>query len=178
MRHSPFNERLQPCSNRLLGYALALTKDRDGAADLFQDCIVRAMQSANQPSDDRAFRAWLFRIMRNLWIDQLRAKARPVELEPDDTAGGFHQMPMSLEGVVVNRLAVRNAFMALSQTHRDVLALVDIAGFSYEETAELVGVPRGTVMSRVSRGRQSLARLLTDSQIASFPPRTRGARDD
>ncbi len=84
---------------------------------------------------------------------------------------------MSLESVVVNRLAVRTAFMTLSREHRDVLALVDIAGFSYEETAEMVGVPRGTVMSRVSRARQNLARLLAAPQITAFPGRNRRAKD-
>lgn len=72
---------------------------------------------------------------------------------------------------MVNRLAVRQAFMQLGKDHRDVLALVDIGGFSYDETAMMLSIPRGTVMSRVSRARAALMRGLSDDKVVPFPTR-------
>jgi RNA polymerase sigma-70 factor (ECF subfamily) len=75
------------------------------------------------------------------------------------------------EDRVVNQLAVRQAFLLLSKDHRDVLALVDIAGFSYDEAATLLDIPRGTIMSRVSRARSALARQLAQGAVVGLPLR-------
>lgn len=172
-RKSTFEARFAPISDRLYAYGMALTRDRDAAADLFQDCVVRAISANTVPIDDRAFRAWLFAIMRNLWIDRLRRDQRAQSFEAllSDDGAGMAQMPMPLEAVVVNQLAVREAFACLSLQHRDVLALIDIAGFRYEEAADMLGVPKGTVMSRVSRARQALLALLADDRVVELPRR-------
>jgi RNA polymerase sigma-70 factor, ECF subfamily len=172
-----FECRLKCCSSRLYGYAVALTRDREYAADLFQDCVVRAMARPDAPVDEGAFRAWLFTIMRNLWIDTCRARRRREGIETDAEDAAETAGPASLERMIVNRIAVRQAFARLSDHHRDVLALVDIAGFSYAETADLLDVPTGTVMSRVSRARISLSHLLSDSNVAAFPTVGGGRRN-
>lgn len=172
-----FDRRFAPLSERLYGYAFALTRDREQAADLFQDCVVRAMSAKDVPDPDRAFRAWLFAIMRNLWIDGVREHQRKSSLHDRMEQDLAHAMPVPLESVIVNQLAVREAFSCLSIEHRDVLALIDIVGFSYEEAAELLSIPRGTVMSRISRARQALFRLLADDRVVAFPRKRGSTRD-
>jgi RNA polymerase sigma-70 factor (ECF subfamily) len=164
---SHFERRFQPYHDRLFGYAVALTRDRDRAADLLHECVVRAMAARENPESEAAFRSWLFTILRNIWIDQTRTSRRRAEFEvqhPDELA-----QPVSLESVVVNAFAVRQAFERLTQDHREVLALVDISGFSYEETGSILSIPKGTVMSRVSRARRALASLLSDSNVFAIP---------
>jgi len=159
--------RLEDLRQRLFGYAWALCRDTATAEDLYQDAMLRALGAASAPEDRTAFRVWMFRLMRNLWIDRLRRSDPAFSLtdltEADTPSVGCEQ-------TVVNRLAVQQAFMALEKHHRDVLALVDIGGFSYDETAELLDIPRGTVMSRVSRARSALSRLLAeDPQVVPLP---------
>ena len=163
-----FEERLAPHQDRLFGYAVAISRDRETARDLLHDCIARAMTAKDTPAGEPAFRAWLFTIMRNLWVDQVRAARR--RLSFTETLAETPAMPLALEGVVVEAFAVRQAFGLLSPDHREILALVDISGFSYEEVAGILAVPRGTVMSRVSRARQALARLLSDDGAPQVSP--------
>ncbi len=161
---------------KLFGYAFALTGDAEQAADLLQDCLLRAMSSRNAPGDERAGRAWLFTMLRNLWIDKLRAQRRRNEVYAELSVTQNDTFAPAPEEVVLNRLAVRQAFVRLSKEHRDVLALVDIGGFSYAEAAEILEVPRGTVMSRTSRARLALSQMLAHEQVAVFPrERTRRA---
>jgi RNA polymerase sigma-70 factor (ECF subfamily) len=156
-----FEARFAPYQQRLFGFAVAMTGDRDRARDLLHDCVARAAAARERPADEPAFRAWLFTIMRNLWIDQLRAEERRSRAA-ETLSDAMALMPVSLESMVVETFAVRQAFELLSHDHREVLALVDISGFSYQEAADLLSVPRGTVMSRISRARQALAGLLAD----------------
>lgn len=156
----------------LYGYAFALTRDAASAEDLFQDCMVRAISASDVPAAAQGFRMWMFRVMRNQWIDRLRSQKRMMDAQAEIEAIEAGEEPASGgEDAVVNRMAVRQAFLMLSKEHRDVLALVDIGGFSYDETAELLDIPRGTVMSRVSRGRSALCNLLTDAQVTAFAVR-------
>jgi RNA polymerase sigma-70 factor, ECF subfamily len=155
---------------KVFGYACALCPDISGAEDLYQDTILRAMTAPSVPTDFTAYRVWLFRIMRNLWIDRLRAQGRLPEF---DTVAEIDDMPSAhADDQVVNALAVRQAFGALSKPHRDILALVDICGFSYAEAAEMLDVPAGTIMSRVSRARAALAaRMQEERNVISLPLR-------
>lgn len=165
-----FDDRLRPIARRLYAYARALARDVDAAADLYQDTVMRAVASPVPPNGERPFRAWMFTIMRNHWIDRLRAECRQPEIDTlDDETLASAFMPVSLETVIVNQLAVRQAFERLSVHHRDVLTIVDVGGFSYEEAAAMLDVPRGTVMSRVSRARQALCALLADDNVAMHP---------
>ncbi len=155
---------------KLFGYACVLCQDTPSAEDLYQETLLRAMSARSAPADQTAYGVWVFRIMRNLWIDGLRAKGRLPEFddvtEIDDIAEG------SGDDLVVNALAVRQAFQTLSKAHRDILALVDICGFSYAEAAELLQVPPGTIMSRVSRARNALTHKMREEvNIISLPLR-------
>ncbi len=165
---------------RLFGYACALTRDTSRAEDLYQDTMLRAMTARSAPQDAVAFRVWLFRIMRNLWIDSLRADGRLPKFI--DIAEIDELSVDNSDDQVVNDLAVRQAFQDLSQAHRDILALVDVCGFSYAEAAEMMDVPVGTIMSRISRARTALAvRMREDANIISLPlrrqPRISGEKE-
>lgn len=165
---------LSAAAGGVFGYALALTRNRDAAADLVQDCVVRAMTAKRAPDDERAFRAWLFTILRHLWFDQLRSWRRRRAMQQ---AFDLDQRTIPIAAdPTVTQLAVREAFFLLSTDHRDVLALVDIGGFSYDETAALLQINRGTVMSRVSRARAALAEKLTDPQVVELSDTDKGIR--
>lgn len=155
---------------RLFGYACALSPDMASAEDLYQDTLLRAMAAKAAPDCKQAFRVWMFRIMRNLWIDRLRAAGRLPEFDDATEVEDLSAHPGT--DLVVNALAVRQAFQRLSKEHRDILALVDICGFSYAEASEMLDVPTGTIMSRISRARRALAARMQDEvQVVSFPVR-------
>ena len=155
---------------KLFGYACALSRDIASAEDLYQDTLLRAMSAKTAPDDKTAYRVWLFRIMRNLWIDGLRAEGRLPEF--DDTTEIDDLSASKGNDLVVNALAVRQAFQRLSKAHRDILALVDICGFSYADSAEMLDVPTGTIMSRVSRARAALAKIMQEEiDVISLPLR-------
>lgn len=168
--------RLKENSGRLLGFAFALTRDRDTASDLLQESVVRAISAPSLPRDERAFRAWMFTTMRNLWIDRLRSPQERTEaFSPEQE---LVCAPLSMESLLVNKIAVRQAFELLSTEHREVLALVDIGGFSYEEAAGMLGIPMGTVMSRVSRARRALAAQLNENTITAMPVASQKVRNE
>ena len=162
------HETLHSLRRRLFGYACALSRRIEDAEDLYQDAIVRAMGARSVPRDSVAFRVWMFRLIRNLWIDRLRRDSRQSGFIDSEAEAEAQPAPGDEESLV-DVLLVRQAFLRLSKDHRDVLALVDIAGFSYDETAELLETPRGTVMSRISRARAALAAQLRQSNVVPFP---------
>jgi RNA polymerase sigma-70 factor (ECF subfamily) len=157
-----FESRLRQHLPRLLGYAISLSGDDERARDLVQECAMRALAAKNVPDSDPAFRAWLFKIMRNLWIDLRR---RPVESELDlEASQRIPDLSVS-EARLVDAITVRRALAQLPPLAREILVLVDLSGFSYMEAAELLEVPVGTVMSRVSRARSALHMELQRSNV-------------
>lgn len=161
----------------LFSYACAICSQTTTAEDIYQEALLRAMSAKSVPTEPTSFRVWMFRLLRNLWIDRLRADARAQEFARCERLeeGQPHAISGS-EDAVVNRLAVRQAFVQLSKDHRDVLALVDIGGFSYEETGMLLAIPRGTVMSRVARARSALLGLLSSERVVAFPVRRKAGQ--
>ena len=156
---------------RLFAYALALTRDRGQAEDLLQDCAVKVLGAEGAPTAERALRVWFHAILRHAWIDRLR-RQRVVVFEPlrEDDAGQPVEYPsaaLRLDDV----MALRDALAGLSVPHRDIVALVDLAGFSYQEAAEILAVPIGTVMSRVSRARRALLEALAPAAAAAATKR-------
>ena len=173
MHGDPQHGWLLDARRKLFGYACALCANTVEAEDLYQETLLRVMTAPSLPGDALSYRVWLFRIMRNLWIDQLRARGRLPEI--DDAAEIEDQPNGHGDDQVVNALAVRQAFDRLSKAHRDILALVDICGFSYAEAAETLEVAPGTVMSRVSRARAALAARVQENRNVIALPLRRGA---
>ncbi|UVW30633.1 RNA polymerase sigma factor [Massilia sp. H6] len=150
-------EQLLACIPRLRRYARALAGDRADADDLVQDTVERgwAQLAAWQPGSD--MRAWLFSIMHNVRIDQGRRRKVPTELLDDDTP-----QPAAPERVSAG-LELRDvdaALRLLPEEHREILLLVGLEEMRYEDVALTLGLPVGTVMSRLSRAREKLRVLM------------------
>lgn len=125
-----------------------------------QDTAERSIKAKEVPDDHAAYKVWLFRILRNAWIDKVRRQRFEVvvgEMPEPDVIEVRHE-----ERRIVDTLSLRRAFMDLSDDHRTILSLVDVTGLTYDEAAETLSVPRGTVMSRVARARKALAALMAE----------------
>lgn len=142
----------------LRAFALSLTRNSAAADDLVQDTIVKAWTNIDKFRQGTNLRAWLFTILRNTFYSNRRKLKREVA-DPDGIlAATLYEKPAH-DG----RLAMGDflqAFDQLSPEHREVLILVGASGFSYEETAGMLGVAVGTVKSRANRARARLAELL------------------
>jgi RNA polymerase sigma-70 factor (ECF subfamily) len=140
-------------------YALALTKNADLAEELIQDCVARALSRRHLFRRDMAVRPWLFTIMHNLHVNSRRqAFMRSVLLE-SRSGMPIEAVDPNQEHVVELRKVVR-ALDALPQEQQRVMLLVVVQELSYREAAETLGVPMGTVMSRLARGRERMRELL------------------
>ncbi|NJD23871.1 MAG: sigma-70 family RNA polymerase sigma factor [Betaproteobacteria bacterium] len=142
---------------RLRRYARALVGDRAGADDLVQDTLERAWLRAGQWRPGSDLRAWLFGIMHNLRIDQLR-RSGPVQLSLDEEE---HDVATrATQGDALEVMALDRALAGLPEEQRAVLLLVAVEEMSYADIAVALGIPVGTVMSRLSRGRERLRQAL------------------
>jgi RNA polymerase sigma-70 factor (ECF subfamily) len=152
----------------LYGFAMTLTRDPAEAQDLVQETYLRAVRAFGQLMPDSNLKSWLFVIMRNVWLNQLRhsrSGPRFVELDEDQGAGceWFASVTNDPYVAFVSKLKredVRAAIDALPHRYREVVVLRDLEGFSYQQIAGIVGCPAGTVMSRLGRARERLRLLL------------------
>jgi len=152
---------------RLRRYARALVASREAADDLVQDTLERAWIKAAQWQPGTDLRAWLFAIMHNLRIDQLRRPAQELAAL-DDEALELPTRATQTDQIEVNELGA--ALSRLPEEQRAVLLLVALEDMSYAEIAATLAIPAGTVMSRLARGRERLRQLL-DLRSASTPLR-------
>jgi len=142
-------------------YARALLGDRIEADDLVQDCLTRALSRAHLWRPGTDLRAWLFTILHNIHINNLRSRRAHVAANEDLTYGRGARMAAPPDQDA--RLELRDLERALDRIpdeQRQVLLLVGMEGMSYDEAARVVGVPIGTIMSRVARGRDALRRSM------------------
>ena len=155
---SDFARLLEAEIPRLRRYARALTRDPIRSDDLVQSCLMRAIAKQHLWEHGTNLRAWLFTIMHNQHVNDVRRSAREgitVELVDAPTT--------TAEPVAETQLALRDLERALAKLRteeREVILLVGLEGMAYEEVAEVLGIPPGTVRSRLSRGRDSLRRLM------------------
>ncbi len=148
---------------RLRRYARALLRDRDQADDLVQDCLERALSRLDNWRSGENPRRWLFTIMHHLFIDQMRQSRRRAEtIVSAPEAAERVAEPASQFETVASREVI-DALQAISADRRAALLMVSVEGFSYAEAANILGVPAGTLMSRIARGREELKALLDDA---------------
>jgi RNA polymerase sigma-70 factor (ECF subfamily) len=151
--------------------ALRLTGDPEDAQDLVQEVYVRALRFYTQFQAGTNLKAWLFKIQKNIYINQYRKSARtPESADLDDpevglaAAGNLHlATPAGPEAEVLNRLLaadLEKALSSLPEIFRRVVVLSDVEGFSYREIADIEECPLGTVMSRLHRARRMLQGML------------------
>ena len=156
-----FERELLTLVPRLRRFARALTRDSADADDLTQAALERALKGRGQWQPGTRLDAWMMRIMRNCWIDEARRRARSDRTFAPEEAGervgsdDHERIERRLELQDVDR-----AMGTLPAEQREVIALVLVEGLAYREAAELLEIPIGTLTSRLTRGRQALARML------------------
>ena len=151
--------------------ALRMTRNPSDAEDLVQDALVRAYRFYDRFEPGTNFRAWLFKILTNTYINSYRRKqGRPQESSLDDTEDFFLYNQLSSDGGGERVTDVEDTVLdQLPPQVRTTVQLSDVEGLSYAEIAEATGVAKGTVMSRLFRGRRLLQRALWDqAQAAGF----------
>jgi RNA polymerase sigma factor (sigma-70 family) len=146
-------DRLIACIPRLRRYARALVGDRTGADDLVQDTMERGWRRLASWQRGSDMRAWLFSIMHNLHVDQVRRPSVPTDVLDDDTPHPLVHATQT-DGLAMRDL--QSALQTLPAEQREILLLVALEEMTYDEVAATLGVPIGTVMSRLSRARQKL----------------------
>jgi RNA polymerase sigma-70 factor (ECF subfamily) len=144
---------------KLRRYARSLTRDPDRADDLVQDCLVRAIRKAHLWQSGTDLRAWLFTIMHNQHVNDVRQGVRSGSTVTLEDAEPFLMTPARQQGSLALRDLAR-ALARLSEERRQVLLLTGLEGMRYEEIADILCVPVGTVRSRLSRARTALEELL------------------
>jgi RNA polymerase sigma-70 factor (ECF subfamily) len=145
---------------RLRRFARALTFNREDADDLVQVAVERALGRSEQWEPGTRLDSWMFRIIKNAWIDEIRSRSRRSELFVPEEAG--EQVGDNFAAAHQQRLAIEKAVSMLSDEHRLVVGLVLIDGLAYKEAAEVLEIPIGTLTSRLARAREALQELLSD----------------
>ncbi|HVK03262.1 MAG TPA: sigma-70 family RNA polymerase sigma factor [Armatimonadaceae bacterium] len=161
-----FEQMVLPHREALYGHALSLTRNADEAEDLVQETTLRALRGFESFRADGPIRAWLLTILRNLFINSYRSRARaPQSISLDALENPDPVMP-SLPGPerqVLSKMeneALASAISRLPADYREVLVLSDVRGLTYQEISDRMGIPVGTVRSRLSRARNRVRRSL------------------
>lgn len=175
-----FSEGIEDCMDALYGAALRLTRNATNAEDLVAESVAKAWSSIDALADRTRFRPWLFQILRNQFISEYRKAAiRPVatsldehceENDDGELVALLNEQPDEFlkwwadpEKEVANRMLgeqIMSAIDSLPEAFRVTILLVNVEGLGYDEAAEVLGVPPGTVRSRMKRGRTLLQKAL------------------
>src|ERR1700675_4059004 len=160
-----FEEEALELSDQVYRVARRFVGSREEAEDLVQQTYERAFRSWKQYTPGTNLRAWLLRIVHNLAVDAGRKRQRTPQMEPVEESDyylyqrmGGTSTPEEADSVVerLSQGGVVSALAALPQPYRDAVVLVDLADFSYQDAADILDVPIGTIMSRLHRGRRML----------------------
>ena len=143
---------------RLRRYARALTGDRSAADDLVQDTLERALSRYHLWRRGSDLRAWLFTIMHNIYVNQARSRSRHQHEALEEDSGAEALRGRDPDWMELRDLA--SALARVPEEQRAVLLLVGLEQFTYDEAARVLDIPIGTVMSRLSRGRERLRALI------------------
>lgn len=176
---SDFSALVQQHLDGLYRTALRLTRSRDAAEDLVQEAFLRAWRSFHTFQPGTNARAWLFRILTNAHIDSYRKSEREPDIVDQDEVGEQYlysrvqeseelRRQGNPEEIALQRIMdadVEQALASLPDVFRTAVILADLEEFSYKEIAEMLGVPIGTVMSRLFRGRRLLQRALWEYAV-------------
>ncbi len=176
-RQAMFEQEIHHLMDRLYGTALRLSRNPHDAEDIVAETVATAWKKLDQLTDNTCFEGWLFRILNHTFINQWRRRQcrqeKEIALEDNGNEGDFSLFEMlhqpfllwwgTPEQSFLNQILskdIRKALDQLPDEFRIVLVLVEIEGYSYQETADLIGIPLGTVRSRLYRARNLLQRDL------------------
>lgn len=149
---------------RLRRFGRALASHREDADDLVQMAVERALTHTDQWRPGTRLDSWLFRIMQNAWIDETRSRIRRAQTFVAEEAG--EQVGVSTTDAQIDAIAVRKAVAQLSDDQRVVVGLVLVEGLPYKEAAQVLGIPVGTLTSRLARAREALQVILSGTEGA------------
>ena len=156
-----FEDQLTALLPRLRRFAHALSRDSADADDLAQATVERALRSRDHWQPGTRLDSWACRIMRNLWIDTARARSRKSAREaPEEEGLSVGDDPRDAMDASLDLQRVMEAMGRLPDEQREVVALILVEGFGYREVSEMLGLPIGTVSSRLVRGRTSLLAMV------------------
>lgn len=186
-RHLDFEREALPHMDALYNFALRLTTDADEADDLLQETYLKAYRFFDKFEQGTNCKAWLFRIMKNSFINMYRRSSKePDKVDYNDVEEFYHSIraestdPNDLEQKIFSNILdddVSSALESLPEEFRTVVILCDIEGFTYEEIADFVECPIGTVRSRLHRGRKMLrAKLLDYAMDRGYEDRDRSRK--
>jgi RNA polymerase sigma-70 factor, ECF subfamily len=167
----------------LYSYALVLTRNHAEAEDLVQETYVRAMKAIRRFQKGSNMKGWLFTILRNIWLNQLRKSRngpRMVEIESEDAIPDSIVEPSrDAHDLYVSKMEtgqVRAAILELPADFREIILLREYEDLSYQQIAEVLDCPIGTVMSRLGRARAKLRTLLSTTLLGSDSSEMRGGK--
>ncbi len=170
-----FEAEVLPFVDSLYSTAYRMSRNRQDAEDLLQETYLRAYKYYDKFQEGTNFKAWLFKILKNTFINRYRKRQRqPLKNSFDEIEGSFElkllESPLTARGatpeeeLMVDALDqdVQQALEALPEDYRTAVELADLQGLSYREIADQLGIPLGTVMSRLYRGRRKLEAVLLE----------------
>ncbi len=152
---------------RLRRFGRTLARNAHDADDLVQIAVERALTHTDQWQPGTRLDSWMFRIMQNAWIDETRARERRNQTFVAEEAGD--NVGVSSNDAQMDAIAVRKAVAQLGDDQRAVVGLVLVEGFSYQEAAEVLAIPVGTLTSRLARARETLQALLGGASEGIHP---------
>ncbi len=165
-KQEAFNDEIIPHLDSLYNFALRLTTDHSDAEDLVQDTIVKAFRFFDSYEKGTNAKAWLFRILKNSFINNYRkSQKKPQSVDYDEVSSYYESVraertdTSDLENIIFRNLMddnFTNALAKLPEDFRTVVLLCDVDGFTYEEISNMLDVPIGTIRSRLHRGRNLL----------------------
>ena len=156
----PLHTEIAQLLPRLRRFARSITFHKEDADDLVQTAIERALGRSDQWQAGTRLDSWMFKIIKNAWVDEVRSRIRRDRvLAPEDE--GEHVGDDSA-AAQQDRLAIQKAMSMLSDDHRIVIGLVLVDGMPYKDAAEVLDIPIGTLTSRLARAREALQGLLSD----------------
>ena len=164
----------------LFGYALVLTRNRSEAEDLVQETYVRAIGAMGRLRPDSNMKSWMFTILRNVWLNQLRQRRTTpdlIDIDTDESTADIavetSKDPYESYASKVESEQVRRAIQQLPVDFREIILLREYEELSYQEIANVLGCPAGTVMSRLGRARSKLRTLLAPTLEIPIPQERR-----
>jgi RNA polymerase sigma-70 factor (ECF subfamily) len=158
-----FEELAMPLFARLYQFACWLTQDRAEAEDLVQEIFMKGLKSFSSYKQGTNFRAWMYRILRNTFLTSQAGLKADVSLDSEENAPlepSSSETPESALLARVDNEAIQAALKELSVDFREIILLCDFEEMSYQEISLSIGIPIGTVMSRLSRARRAMRTLL------------------
>jgi len=160
----PFVRQMMNLLPRLRRFARALTQGNSDADDLVQLTVEKCLRERGRWAEGSRLDSWMFTAMRNAWIDETRMRSRRRESFVAGEAEQVADGSVASEELKVQAMSVQSAMAALPTDQRVAVALVLVDGMSYQEAAALLGIPEGTLTSRLSRARATLLSKLTEGR--------------